>query len=169
MLASNFRFATEDLDIAEIGTPWPEWLSRVVAELAAKNGWSESWLNDAVTFHLSTNARPDRDLVPLGTFPRRGEPGLSISVPTARYMLALKLKALRIADAKGESDLTDVANLLGVLKITEVEPAISILAEFFPKTAQDADKQRFVLRNILLMEAPTDAPRYPGRSDPESS
>ncbi len=166
MLASNFRFATEDLDVAEIGMPWPEWLSRVVAELAAQNGWSASWLNDAVTFHLSTSARPDRDLVPFGTFPRRGEPGLSISVPTARYMLALKLKALRVADAKGESDLADVANLLAVLAIREVEPAIAVLAEFFPKTAQDADKQRFVLKRILSMENPPHAPRYPDRSDP---
>lgn len=28
MLASNFRFATEDVDIREIGTDWPDWLSR---------------------------------------------------------------------------------------------------------------------------------------------
>ena len=34
MLASNFRFATEDLDVAEIERPWPEWLSRVVADIA---------------------------------------------------------------------------------------------------------------------------------------
>ena len=27
MLASNFRFATEDVDISEIGTDWPDWLS----------------------------------------------------------------------------------------------------------------------------------------------
>jgi hypothetical protein len=73
---------------------------------------------------------------------------------------------LRVADAKGESDLADVANLLAVLAIRDVEPAIAILAEFFPKTAQDADKQRFVLKRILSMENPPHAPRYPDRSDP---
>src|SRR5437763_16922010 len=62
MLASNFRFATEDLDVAEIERPWPEWLSRVVADIAVQNGWSESWLSDAVTFHLSPLAKPQRDL-----------------------------------------------------------------------------------------------------------
>src|SRR3989440_6495589 len=72
MLASNFRFASEDLDVAEIEKPWPEWLSHVVANIAVRNGWSESWLNDAVTFHLSPLARPERDLVPFGTFPRGG-------------------------------------------------------------------------------------------------
>ena len=25
MLASNFRFSTEDVDIAEITRPWPDW------------------------------------------------------------------------------------------------------------------------------------------------
>ena len=49
MLASNFRFSTEDVDIAEIGRPWPDWLSDVAARIATRNGWLEHWLNDAVT------------------------------------------------------------------------------------------------------------------------
>jgi hypothetical protein len=166
MLASNFRFATEDLDVAEIGKPWPEWLIRVVGELAARNGWSETWLNEAVTFQLSPEATPEPDLVPFGTFPRRSaETGLTISVPTARYMLALKLKALRVSEAKGAGDMADVANLLAVLGIESVEPAIGILGEYFPKSAQDADKQRFVLKRLLSKEVPHDAPRYPRRGD----
>jgi len=150
MLASNFRFATEDLDVAEIEKPWPAWLSQAVADIAARNGWSESWLNDAVTFHLSPLARPERDLVPFGTFPRlSSDVGLSICIPTARYMLALKLKALRVSETKGADDISDVANLLATLGIDEIEPAIDVLGEFFPKTAQDADKQRFVLKRVL--------------------
>jgi hypothetical protein len=167
MLAGNFRFATEDLDVAEIEKPWPEWLSRIVAELAARNGWSESWLNDAVTFHLSPLPRPERDLISFGTFPRRGDPGLVISVPSARYMLAFKLKARRVAETKGASDMSDVANLFAVLGIADVEPAIQVLTEFFPKSGQDADKQRFVLKRIPSMEKSNDAPRYPRRSDQE--
>jgi hypothetical protein len=166
MLAGNFRFATEDLDVAEIGKPWPVWLSRIVAELAERNGWSESWLNDAVTFHLSAHAKPERDLVAFGTFPRKSaDTGLVISVPSARYMLALKLKALRVAEAKGADDISDVRNLMTVLGITEVEPAIDILAEYFPKTAKDAGKQRFVLKRILSMDTSGDAPRYPRKRD----
>jgi len=165
MLAGNFRFATEDLDVAEIEKPWPDWLVRIISEIAAERGWSEHWFNDAVTFHLSPLARPQRDLVPFGTFPRRSDPGLVISVPTARYMLALKLKALRVSEAKGASDLSDVANLLAVLGITEVEPAIDVLSEYFPKSGGDADKQRFVLKRILAMERTGDAPRYPRKRD----
>lgn len=52
MLASNFRFATADVDIAEVSQPWPEWLSNVVGRIAAHNRWPETWLNDAVTSFL---------------------------------------------------------------------------------------------------------------------
>ena len=163
MLASNFRFATEDVDIAEIGQPWPAWLSDIVERLAQENEWSATWLNDAVSFHLSALARADRDLTAFGTFPRRGEHvGLAVFVPTARYMLALKLKALRISDfEKGQQDMADIAHLLKVLGIADVERAIAVLADFFPNSAADADKQRFVLKRLFSGGTTVDAPNYP--------
>lgn len=137
-----------------------------VDRIARRNNWSPTWLNDAVTFHLSPLAESNRDLAAFGSFPRREEKvGLSVFVPTAHYLLALKLKALRIADFdKGAADIADIANLLRVLAITAVEAAIAILAEFFPKSAADADKQRFVLRRILSAESQGDAPQYPRKS-----
>jgi hypothetical protein len=128
MLAGNFRFSTEDVDIAEIGRPWPDWLSNVVASIAQRNGWSDRWLNDAVSTFLSPIARPDRDLVFLGTFPRATEhAGLRVFVPSARYMLALKLKALRVSKYdKGSADLADVASLLGVLGISDADEATAV-------------------------------------------
>ena len=166
MLASNFRFSTEDVDISEIGRPWPDWLSEAVQRIAAANGWQEEWLNDAVTFHLSPLANPVRDLVALGTFPRASEQvGLTVFVPTARYMLALKLKAVRVAKfAKGTKDLADITALLRVLDIKTAEAAIEVLAEYFPKSAADADKQRFVLKFVFAAERSADAPSYPRTS-----
>jgi hypothetical protein len=163
MLASNFRFATEDVDIADIGQQWPGWLSETVKHIAHENNWSATWFNDAVTFHLSPLARADRDLTAFGTFPRLGENvGLCVFVPSARYMLALKLKALRISDfEKGQQDMADVAHLLRVLDLTEVEQAIAIFAEFFPNSASDADKQRFVLKRLFSGGTSIDAPSYP--------
>jgi hypothetical protein len=163
MLASNFRFATEDVDIADIGQQWPAWLSEIVERIASRNNWSMTWLNDAITFHLSPLAQADRDLMAFGTFPRLGENvGLCVFVPSARYMLALKLKALRISDfEKGQQDMADVAHLLKVLDLTEVEQAIAILAEFFPNSASDADKQRFVLKRLFSGGTSIDAPSYP--------
>ena len=163
MLASNFRFATEDVDIADIGQQWPEWLTRAVEIVAREKGWSATWLNDAVTFHLSPLAQAERDLTAFGTFPRRTDDvGLIVLLPTARYMLALKLKALRVSDfERGTQDMADVAHLLKVLNIAEIEQAIAILAEFFPKSAADGDKQRFVIKHLLSGGSSIDAPHYP--------
>jgi hypothetical protein len=165
MLAGNFRFSTEDVDIAEIGRPWPGWLSAVVARVASQNGWPDDWLNDAVSSFLSPLARSERDFVFLGTFPRATEhAGLRVFVPSARYMLALKLKALRVSKyEKGTSDLADVASLLGVLDIKDAEGAIAVLTDFFPNSPADVDKARFVLRHILATKGAPDAPRYPRR------
>jgi hypothetical protein len=165
MLASNFRFSTEDVDIAEIGQPWPAWLSEVVTRIAARNGWLEHWLNDAVSSFLSDVARPDRDLVIWGTFPRRADKtGLTVFVPSARYLLALKLKALRVAKyEKGTKDISDISGLLRVLEINDADAAITILTEYFPNSAADVEKARFVLNHILSMESPADATSYPRR------
>jgi hypothetical protein len=163
MLASNFRFSTEDVDIAEIGQPWPGWLSDVVARIAARNGWVEHWLNDAVNPFLSPLAQPTKDLVIWGTFPRAADKtGMTVFVPTARYLLALKLKALRVAKyERGTKDIADVAGLLRVLDIKTADAAIAILTEYFPKSAADVEKAGFVLKHVLSMESQTDAPRYP--------
>jgi hypothetical protein len=166
MLASNFRFSTEDVDIAEIGRPWPHWLSDVVARIASRNGWVEHWLNDAVSSFLSPLAQPERDFVVWGTFPRAADKtGLTVFVPTARYLLALKLKALRVAKfEKGTKDLADVAGLLKVLDIEDPDAAIDILTEYFPNSKADSEKARFVLKQILSTERQQpNAPRYPGR------
>jgi hypothetical protein len=163
MLAGNFRFRTEDVDISQIGPPWPQWLSEVVRRIALQNAWGEAWFNEAVDSFLSQIANPIRDLVAFGSFPRASDAvGLNILVPSAEYMLALKLMALRVSDFnKGTKDMSDVANLLRVLDITDVEPAIEILRRYFPKSASHADKQRFVLKFVLSEGKPSHAPRYP--------
>jgi hypothetical protein len=165
MVASNFRFSTEDVDVAEIVRPWPEWLAAVVARIATRNGWIEDWLNDAVSSFLCPLAQPQRDLVLWGTFPRAADKtGLTVFMPTARYLLALKLKALRVAKfEQGANDISGVAGLLRVLEIKAVDDAIAVLREFYPNSAADAEKARFVLRHILSMKGTPDAPRYPRR------
>jgi hypothetical protein len=57
--------------------------------------------------------------------------------------------------------MSDTAHLLKVLGLTEVVQAIEVLAEFFPRSAADADKQRFVLKRLLAGDVLTDAPQYP--------
>jgi hypothetical protein len=134
MLASNFRFATEDVDVSELKHPLPDWLAVVVDKIAKKNGWQGDWFNDGVAFHLSSLADRARDHLEFGTFPRDDTPvGLVVSVPSAEYLLALKLKAARILDpVRGETE----------------------------RLAASSEKQRFLLKNMNL-EGGIDAPKYP--------
>ncbi|TAJ28044.1 hypothetical protein [Bosea sp. (in: a-proteobacteria)] len=151
MLASNFRFSTEDVDIAEIGIPQPEWLDGAVLRIARSRSWSEDWLNDAVTFHLSSLATK-RDHEIFGSFPRAsvGDVGLTVSVPTADYWLALKLKIMRANDpAKGATEIKEIRALLQATGISTVDGAIHCLAKFFPTSAVASEKQRFLFRNLF--------------------
>jgi hypothetical protein len=162
MLASNFRFATEDVDIADIGGAWPEWLREVVAAIAREKGWSEDWLNDGVVFHLSPLADRAKDHLEFGTFPRDPSAcGLVVSVPTAEYLLALKLKAFRTQDVlRGDTERLDILNLMDVVGVSTVDQAIVVLGKYFPVSAASSEKQRFLLKNIDR-SGKLDAPKYP--------
>ncbi|MDO9057911.1 MAG: hypothetical protein Q7U92_02660 [Bradyrhizobium sp.] len=162
MLASNFRFATEDVDVSQLEYPLPDWLAAVVHEIAERNRWQDDWFNDGVAFHLSPLADRAADHLEFGTFPRDGTPpGLVVSVPSAEYLLALKLKAARIMDPlRGETERLDILNLMQVVGIATVEDAIALLGKYFPVSAASSEKQRFLLKNINR-EGGIDAPKYP--------
>lgn len=162
MLVSNFRYATEDVDVSELPRPLPEWLATELRNIARENRWQEDWLNDAVSFHLSPHADHSADHLEFGTFPRDGSPpGLVVSVPTAEYLLALKLKAFRIMDPlRGEAERLDILNLMHVVGIWSVEDAIALLGRYFPMSAASSEKQRFLLKH-MSREGGSDAPEYP--------
>ena len=162
MLASNFRFATEDVDVSALEHPLPGWLAVVVDEIAKENGWQNAWLNDAVVFHLSSLADHARDHLEFGTFPRDGtSPGLVVLVPSGEYLLALKLKAARVMDPiRGETERLDILNRMKVLGISTAEEAIALLGRYFAVSAVSSEKQRFLLKN-MNREGGIDAPEYP--------
>ena len=162
MLASNFRFATEDVDVSQLEHPLPDWLAAVVHEIAERNRWHDHWFNDGVAFHLSSRADRAIEHLEFGTFPRDSTPpGLAVSVPSAEYLLALKLKAARITDPlRGETERLDILNLMRVVGISTVEDAIALLGKYFPVSAASSEKQRFLLKN-MNREGGIDAPKYP--------
>jgi hypothetical protein len=162
MLASNFRFSTEDVDVSTLQRPLPDWLAAVVHEIARKNAWQEEWFNDGVAFHLSPLANRAADHLEFGTFPRDGSPpGLVVSVPTAEYLLALKLKAARVLDPlRGEAERLDILNLMQVVGISTADDAIALLGRYFPVSAAASEKQRFLLKN-MNRDGGVDAPKYP--------
>lgn len=162
MLASNFRFATEDVDVSKLEHPLPGWLSAIVQEIAEQNRWQKDWFNDGVVFHLSPLADSAADHLEFGTFPRDGMPaGLVVSVPTAEYLLALKLKAFRITDPlRGETERLDILNLMHVVGISTVDEAIALLGRYFPLSAASSEKQQFLLKH-MNREGAANAPKYP--------
>jgi hypothetical protein len=162
MLASNFRFATEDVDVSKLEQPLPDWLATVLREIAMQKGWQDDWFNDAVAVHLSALADRAADHLEFGTFPRDGTPpGLVVSVPTADYLMALKLKALRVMDpVRGETERLDIVNLMRVVGISTIEDAIGLLGRYFPISAASPEKLKFILKH-MNSEGGIDAPRYP--------
>jgi hypothetical protein len=133
-----------------------------VEEIARENGWQGEWFNDGVAFHLSALADHALDHLEYGTFPRdRSPPGLVVSVPSAEYLLALKLKAARVLDpVRGETERLDILNLMKVVGISTAEDAIALLGRYFPVSAASPEKLRFLLNN-MNREGGLDAPKYP--------
>jgi hypothetical protein len=164
MLASNFRFSTEDADVSPLENPWPDWLRRVIDRISVANSWAADWFNDGVAFHLSSLADHAIDHLEFGSFPRDGTPpGLIVHVPSAQYLLALKLKAIRVSDARrGDQERLDILNLMRVVGVASIDEAISVFARFFPTSAANAEKQRFLLK-YMNQEGALDAPKYPQR------
>jgi hypothetical protein len=162
MLASNFRFATEDVDVSELEHPLPGWLAAIVDKIAEENGWQSDWFNDGVAFHLSSLADRALDHLEFGTFPRDSTPpGLVVSVPSAEYLLALKLKAVRVIDpVRGETERLDILNLMKVVGISTAKDAIALLGRYFPVSAASSEKQLFLLKH-MNREGSIDAPKYP--------
>lgn len=162
MLASSFRFATEDVDVSELPRPLPDWLGKVLQGIAKEKHWQDDWFNDSVVVHLSSLADRAADHLEFGTFPRDGTPpGLLVSVPTAEYLLALKLKAFRIMDPlRGEDERLDILNLMRVVGLSTADEAIALLGKYFPVSAASSEKQRFLLKN-MNREGGADAPEYP--------
>ncbi len=131
MLASNFRVATADVDAVALNDQ--SFIDQAAQSIAARHDWPPDWLNDGVRTYLSplVDAHEHHEL--LRTYPSEAEPGLRVFVPTAEYMLAMKLIAMRIDSASGEKDLEDILNLLDVTSIASKDEIVKFAASFYPE------------------------------------
>jgi len=124
------------------------------------NGWPNDRFNDGVAFDLSSLADPPSDHLEFGTFPRDGNPsGLVVYVPSAEYLRALKLRAMRVLDpVRGDLERIDIPNLMQVVGISSTEGAIGLLGRY--GECGVCRKQQFLLQN-MSREGLIDAPKYP--------
>lgn len=122
-LVYGSRDATRDIDAiihpAEAG-------ARLVAQVAQEQDLPEDWLNGNVQQFLS----PFDQRRPYPT--KEFEPGLNISIPTANYLLALKLQAARPPIFGYEGDEPDIRFLLHKIKPSSIETVDEIYERFFP-------------------------------------
>ena len=166
MLASNFRDTTRDVDA--VVSADQSLIDRLAAIVAANRGWPPDWLNDGVRTYLSPNVDGVREHHQLfRSYPNEQEPGLRVFVPTAEYILAMKLVAMRLDPAAGKSDLDDIINLLDVVEVKTPEAAIEFAAAFYPQ-ARISARLQLGLQELWRLKhqrvKPDEPPAYLGRS-----
>lgn len=131
-LAYSTRRSTADLDaIFEPKTA----IYDIAATMAHERSLPATWLNDAVRSFLpgaDPNARALLDL-----------PGLSVTIASPRYLLAMKLLASRI-----ERDEDDIRLLLTICGITTVDEALDLVADLYG-TRPIEPKVQYLLTEIL--------------------
>ena len=85
-------------------------------------------------------------------------------VPSAEYMLALKLAALRVDPKRGAKDRDDIKNLLAIVDIRTPEAAADFTAAFLPEYERTSPLYpRFLAQFTDFFDegiAPSGTPRY---------
>jgi hypothetical protein len=170
MLVSNFRIATADVDA--VAAQDQGFIDSAAQTIAARHGWPRDWLNDGVRTYLSPQVQGFEQHTLFRTYPREETPGLRVFVPTAEYMLAMKLMALRLDPGGSKSDLEDILNLMQVAGMKEKGDILRFASRFYPEARTSA---KLVLaidhlwnEYIRQPERPAhETPQYLGRSGPE--
>lgn len=134
-LVYGSRDATKDVDAvvrqSEIG-------QTLAAKVATELGLPDDWLNDDVKQFLAE--KEAKRSLPESDF---GE-GVRIVVPTAAYLLAMKLRACRPPLPGYAGDYGDIRFLVQKMALGSVEEAEAIHDKFFPHDALSAEAREVV-------------------------
>jgi predicted nucleotidyltransferase len=132
-LVYGSRDSTEDVDAV---VRQSEIAGILAARVARELSLPDDWLNDHVKFFLAE--REAKRELPQSEFGK----GLRISVPTAAYLLAMKLRACRPPLPGYAGDFGDIRFLVEKMQIGSLEAAEVIHDKFFPHDAlSDAAKE----------------------------
>lgn len=143
-LVYGSRDSTKDVDaIVE-----PDRIARpLVGRVARELDLPDDWLNDDVRRFVAGKEAKRR--LPAAAF---GE-GVRVSVPTAAYLLSLKLRACRPPLPGYAGDYADIHFLVEKMKIVSVEEAEAIYEDFFPGDAL-SEVAREVTKEAIRRSAP---------------
>jgi hypothetical protein len=133
------RESTKDIDA--IVSP-SETARRLMARVASEQGLPDDWINDDVRFFLADKEAKRR---------LKGDefgPGLQVSVPTAAYLLAMKLRACRRPLHGHKGDYEDIQFLVRKMEIGSLAEAERIYDRFFPNDEMPEDASELVKRTV---------------------
>lgn len=122
ILAWQVRTATRDIDAVFVP---PDVIRSAAAFVAREYDLPEGWLNDGVKGFLS--ARGERET----PRPVMELSHLTVNVPAARYLLAMKVLAARTGES--QEDAGDARFLIGKLKLKSAREVFEILEGYYPK------------------------------------
>jgi hypothetical protein len=131
-LAYSTRRVTKDIDA--VFEP-KSVIYTAAAKVAGELGLPEDWLNDGVKGFMPG---PDEDPRPVPNIP-----GIEVATASPRYLLAMKLMAMRF----GEDD-EDIEILLRECGIESTQQALDVLKQIYPPQEPPA-KTRFFLEELL--------------------
>jgi hypothetical protein len=138
-LVYGSRDATKDVD----ALVQPSAVARELAAIVAREqDLPEDWLNDQVRQFLAPREQKRR--IPGGEF----GPGLRVSVPTAAYLLALKLRACRAALPGYAGDEDDIRFLLGKIRPKSLAAVEATFEQFFPTDGLSERAQALVKQTL---------------------
>ncbi|MDA1076060.1 MAG: DUF6036 family nucleotidyltransferase [Proteobacteria bacterium] len=133
-LVFNARQSTQDLDAFFRPV---DAVRAATTTLAAREGYPEDWLNDAVKGYLS-NKGEYRSFLELSN--------LRVMVASPEYLLAMKCLAMRLGAEF--HDEADVRFLLRYLNVTSYTVAIEIVVRYYP-IERIPQKTLYALQEIL--------------------
>ncbi len=138
-LVYGSRDSTKDVDA--IVRP-SELARKLAARVAGEQDLPEDWINDDVRFFLADNEAKRR---------LKGDEfgaGLQVSVPTAAYLLAMKLRACRAPRPGFAGDQEDIQFLLRKMDITSPSEVEKIYDRFFPHDVLSEAAMELVRRAV---------------------
>lgn len=143
-LVYGSRAATKDVDaVVRQG----RLARRLAAQVATEQDLPEDWLNDQVKqFLAAQEAKRQLATADFGA-------GLRVSVPTAAYLLALKLRACRPPLPGYPGDQDDIRFLIRKMRLRSLKAAEAIHDQFFPHDELSA-AAREVIRAALPAPRP---------------
>ena len=133
------RESTRDVDAIVHPSEPAQQLARQVAR---EQDLPEDWLSDEVRQFLATNEAKRR------LASEEFGPGLTVSVPTAAYLLAMKVHACRPALPGYAGDQEDILFLLRKMELKTLDQIEEVYHKFFPRDELD-DRRRLALEAIL--------------------